>query len=280
MQALQDALNELKLVENIDWAAVSARALVIFITIIAIIFATRFIARAAQRTGEKLSNNIAIGNLADTLVKVIAWVVGVFLVLRILNLEGIAYSVLAGAGVAGIVIGFALQDIAANFVAGIILAIQRPFRVGHLIHTSEEYGIVKQIHLRSTELETLDGQLVHIPNKSILLNSVTNYNYIPYRRVEITVGVGYSADLQHASKIAIQAVKAIECCEKNRPIDLYYDQFSNSSIDFTIRFWTRFKNEIDFLAARSAAIIAIQQAYKKHGIEIPYPITTILKPKN
>ncbi len=233
------------------------------------------LSHVAQTMGERLSRSAAIGNLWSMMIKVIVVVLAIVLVLRVYGLDGVAYSVLAGAGVAGIIIGFSLQEVAANFVSGMVLAIQRPFRVGHLIESNQVYGVVRAIHMRSTEVETLDGQLVHIPNKSVLLDVVTDYNYIPFRRVELTIGVTYGADLTQVKDVALAAVEQLDIVASDRPIDLYYTEFADSSINFDIRFWTPFRKEIDYLEARSQAVIAIQRAFADEAIEIPYPITTV-----
>jgi small-conductance mechanosensitive channel len=244
---------------------------------VVIVIVAKYASAGVQKFGERVSHSPAIGNLFATLLRVIAFVVALFVALRVLQLDGVAFSLLAGAGVVGIVIGFALQDIAANFISGIILAIQRPFRVGHLIETNDVYGIVRRINLRSTEVRTLDGQLVHIPNKNVLLNVVVDYNYIPFRRVDLDIGVSYGSDLAKVQKITCKTVQSLELCDKERPVELFFREFGNSAIIFEVRFWTAFENEVDFLEARSQAVMAIQKAYQKHAIEIPYPITTVLE---
>lgn len=261
------------------WDNIFVRGMAALLAIALVVFLAGFVAKFASKVSTTASKSKAIGDLSSMLIKVIAWAIALFVALKIMQWDAAALSILAGAGVIGIVVGFALQDIAANFIAGIILAIQRPFRVGHLIETNDMYGVVKKIHLRSTELETLDGQLVHIPNKSILLETVTDYNYIPYRRVELTVGVAYATDLEEAKRIALEAITQIDESIDDKPIDLYYSEFADSSINFEVRFWSQFKNEVDYLSARSQAIVAIQKAFKENGIEIPFPIRTIIQQK-
>ena len=250
--------------------------LIAFAAFVVIAIIAHYVAAGLQAISQRATHSPAIGNLVGMLVRVVAYVIALFVALRIMRLDGVAYSLLAGAGVVGIVLGFALQDIAANFISGIILSIQRPFRIGHLIYTNEIYGIVRKIHLRSTEIKTLDGQLVHIPNKSILLETVTDYNYIPFRRVDLTIGVGYDADLELVKQVTLEVVAGLESCVSDHPVELFFTEFADSSINFEVRFWTNFANETDYLAARSEAVMAIKSAYVEHDIEIPYPITTVI----
>lgn len=258
-----------------DTTALAWRILWAFVAFAFILFVAKFVAAGAQRLGQAASKSIAIGNLFAMLVRVIAALLALYVALRIFGLDSAAWSVLAGAGVAGIVIGFALQDIAANFISGVVLAIQRPFRVGHLVETNDTYGVVKKIYMRSTEIQTLDGQLVHIPNKNILLQKVSDYNYIPYRRVDLTIGVGYNADLDKVKKVTLETIKSLDLSDEKRAVELYFTEFAASSINFDIRFWTKFQTEPNYLEARSQAVMEIHKAYAKHNIEIPYPITTV-----
>src|SRR3954452_3631445 len=100
---------------------------------------------------------------------------GLFIALGILGLQKTVASLLAGAGILGLALGFAFQDIAANFMAGIFLSIEHPFRAGHLIQTKDFLGVVQRIHLRWTEVVTPQGQLALIPNKQVFENPITNY---------------------------------------------------------------------------------------------------------
>ena len=265
---------------GVEWwsnGAVQAcvRFLLSAVAAIAIVYRARFVADGLARVSERISHSPAIGNLVGKLARVVAFFVALYVFLKIIGLDDAALSVLAGAGVAGIVIGFALQDIAANFLAGIILAIQRPFRVGHLVEISDVYGVVKKIHMRSNEVQKLDGQLAHIPNKTVLLGVVSDYNYIPFRRVDLTIGVTYGEDLQTVQTVAIDAIRQLDCCDVERPVEVFFTDFGDSSINFSLRFWTAYQHETDFLLARSEAIKAIQQAFAREHIEIPFPITTV-----
>lgn len=240
----------------------------------------RLLRRWVRAIGLKISDNKAVSNLFAVIAYVTTLLIGFAVALRVMNLDGAATSILAGAGIAGVALGFALQDVVSNFVSGIVLAIQRPMKIGDLVETHEVFGIVKRINLRSTEIETLQGQLVHIPNKDILLNPVTDYSHQGYRRIDMEIGVSYDDDLERAKKVALKAITTVDGLKDNRPIDMYYTDFGDSSINFVVRFWINFKKQTDFLEAQSQAVIAIKSAFDREGITIPFPVSTFeLKPE-
>ena len=93
--------------------------------------------------------------------------------------------------------------------------------------------------------------------------------------MDVPVGVSYADDLQTAKRVAIAAVEALECRLSDRPVELFYEGFGDSAITFVVRFWIPFARQPDYLAARSAAVVAIKQAFDREGITIPFPIRTL-----
>jgi small conductance mechanosensitive channel len=200
---------------------------------------------------------------------------GVFISLGILGLQKTVASLLAGAGIIGLALGFAFQDIAANLMAGIYLSMRHPFRHGHLIKTNDYFGTVQRIRLRWTEVWTQQGQLALIPNKQIFENPILNYTSLGRRRIDLTLGVSYGDDLEKARQVAMRAVEEVSTRDPAREVELFYDEFADSSINFTVRFWIPFAKQTDYLAARSEAIIRIKRSFEAEGITIPFPITTL-----
>lgn len=203
------------------------------------------------------------------------FLIGLFIALSILNLSQAVTSLLAGVGIVGIALGFAFQDIAANYISGIIIAVQRPFKEGDLLKTNDYFGKVTDIDLRSTTIVTLDGLDVIIPNKDVLQNPLTNYTHTNFRRVDLTVGVSYAEDLEHVKKVTIDAVKKVKPRDMRKEVELFYDEFDDSSINFIVRFWIENATQLSYRTAKSAAIMNIKAAYNKEGITIPFPIRTL-----
>ncbi len=180
---------------------------------------------------------------------------------------------LAGLGILGFTIGFALQDISQNIVAGLLLLIQKPFELDDLIEVEDFRGYVRSIDLRSTEIHTLDGQNVLIPNASVFTTPIINYSRQATWRVHVQVGVAYESDLEHVRRVTLQAIRVIPDILSEPAPDLYFHTFNDSSIDFTLLYWIDAR-QINPFTATDPAIVAIQRAYLREGIEIPFPIQT------
>mgnify|MGYP000560231960 FL=1 len=224
---------------------------------------------------EKTTSNKTIINLLETIVGVLIIGIGVFIALSILKLDGAVTSLLAGAGIIGLALGFAFQDIASNFISGIILSIRHPFGIGDIIETNGFYGEVEKMNLRNTIIRTPKGQIVYIPNKSVFENPLENFTSSGLRRIDLSCGVSYGDDLEKAKEVAIEAVKGLDNYNADKGIEFYYEEFGGSSINFNIHFWVNFRKNPDFLSARSDAIIAITQAFDENDIMIPFPIRTL-----
>lgn len=223
----------------------------------------------------KKTNNQALARLFGTTVFVAVLIGGLMVALSVLQLQKTVTSLLAGVGIVGIALGFAFQDIAANFISGIIIAVQRPFKTGDLIKTNEYFGSVQHISLRTTELVTLDGLNVVMPNKMVLENPLTNYTKTNDRRVDFEVGVSYAEDLAKVEKITIGALKKVKGRDSKKEPEVLYNKFADSSINFTARLWITDARQTPYLRAQSDAILEIKKAYDKASITIPWPIRTI-----
>lgn len=185
-------------------------------------------------------------------------------------------SLLAGAGILGLALGFAFQDIAANLMAGIYLNIQHPFRAGHLIESKDLFGVVKRVHLRWTEMRNPEGQLVLIPNKQVFENPIRNYSATGQRRIDIRLGVSYGDDLERVKRIGIRALEQVSTRKPDTEVELFFEEFGESSIDFVARFWIDFTSkQSEYLQARSEAIERLKRAFDENGITMPFPTRTL-----
>ncbi len=235
----------------------------------------RLVRRGVKHMLEKTTRNKTIINLLETIVGVLIIGIGVFIALSVLKLDGAVTSLLAGAGIIGLALGFAFQDIASNFISGIILSIRHPFGIGDIIKTNDFYGTVEKMNLRNTIIRTPQGQIVYIPNKSVFENPLENFTANHNRRIDLSCGVSYGDDLEKAKKVALEAVKGLDNYDDSKDVEFYYDEFGGSSINFKIRFWVNFRTNPDYWSARSDAIIAITKAFDENDIMIPFPIRTL-----
>lgn len=198
-------------------------------------------------------------------------ILGTIGALRQVDFELTAF--LAGLGILGFTVGFALQDISQNVVAGLLLLIQKPFELGDLINVGDYTGKVLSVDLRSTELYTRNGHNVLIPNAHVFTTPITNYNRSHTWRINLTIGVAYDSNLEKVYQTTLEAVRALPDVLDEPSPDFYYHTFNDSSIDFTVRYWID-SRAINPFTATHPAVMAIQEAYDAAGIEIPYPIQT------
>ncbi|MCA9344519.1 mechanosensitive ion channel [Candidatus Saccharibacteria bacterium] len=262
-----------------DWLNSVANYIPRLLAAIGVFILFYLLAKILKAVSEKIIMRVnhkpSVIRLGSTVTYIVIIFIGVIGFLRVLSLDGLVTSVLAGAGIIGLALGFAFQDIASNFIAGVAITLQPRFNVGDLVEIDEIYGTVAQIDLRTTTIRTLNGQTVYVPNKDIFMNQVTDYTRKGIRRIELNVGVSYSDDLQQVKDLTLQAVYKVDTIEKEQPIDLYFEEFGDSSINLVVRYWVTFHTENDYLEARSQGIMLIKQTYDKHGITIPFPITTL-----
>ncbi len=130
----------------------------------------------------------------------------------IVSLEQVGFNLtafLAGLGIAGFTIGFALQDVSKNFISGLLMLIQQPFNIGDAVEIGGISGQVLTIDLRSTEIRAFDGRLILMPNADVFTQPITNYSRTDWRRIEIKLGVAYDTDMEHARRVALQAIQDI-----------------------------------------------------------------------
>ncbi|QNL22842.1 mechanosensitive ion channel [Hyphobacterium sp. CCMP332] len=235
----------------------------------------KFLRSAFKRLFQKLSNNVVVINLFANIFYMAIIIMGFLIALNVLHLEQTVTSILAGAGILGIALGLAFQDISTNFISGIIMAFRKPIKVGDIIETERFIGQVEEINLRVTIIKTFQGLHVLIPNKDVFQAAVTNYTKTNERRVDLEIGVSYAEDLEKVKNIAIEAIEALNIKLRDTDVGVYYNKFDNSSINFTLMFWIHYPDQQGFLDAQSKAIIAIKKAFDKDGITIPFPIRTL-----
>jgi small conductance mechanosensitive channel len=222
------------------------------------------------------ADNIQVVDLLAGVVRIVVVGVGLFVALGILHLDKTVTSLLAGVGVIGIGLGFALQDLTANFMAGIMMSVRRyPFVNGDLIETNSVMGVVEKLYLRSTSLRKPTGELVIVPNKDIFQRPLTNFSESDKRRVDVEAGVAYREDLERVRDVVLRAARDVQPRLPEREVEVYFTSFGDSAINFVVRMWAPYKSHVEFLRARSELIIAIKRAFDAEDIKIPFPIRTL-----
>jgi len=182
---------------------------------------------------------------------------------------------LAGLGILGFTVGFALQDVMKNFAAGVILLIQQPFHIDEFIGVTGFDGQVLEIDLRATEMRALDGRIVSIPNADVLAHPIVNYTRANRRRIELPVGVGYDTDTELARKVVFEAIQNVPGFMTEPAPVIGFSNFGDSALQLDTYFWID-TAKTNPLAAKDAAFTLIKSALDKEGIDIPFPIRTVV----
>jgi small conductance mechanosensitive channel len=245
------------------------------IVLVAGLFIAKWFKSLATKFLGKLTHNPTINNLIISTLNVTFIGIILFTVLSILKLDKAVTSILAGAGLLGLALAFAFQDIAANFISGIFISFRHPFKVGDIVQLKEYQGKVEEINLRDTVLRLFQGQKVIIPNKDVFQNPIENFSTLGKRRIDITIGVSYGEDLEKVREVTLRAVSGIPNLSPNNESTLFYREFADSSINFILRLWVNSAEQHDYLSLGSEAIISIKKAYDANGIMIPFPVTTL-----
>lgn len=262
-----------------NWAAASIKMLpnflVAVLTLIAFIIIARLVRRLLTKLLGKTTSNLALQNLLIRIAYFAVIIVGLFAALGILELDKTVTSLLAGVGVIGLALGFAFQDIASNFISGVILAVRSPINIGDIIEVSGHMGTVTDTNLRVTSIKTFQGQEVFIPNSTILQDAIVNYTTYGKRRIDLAVGVSYGEDLRRVKKVVLETIENMQNVIDPENTIFAYTGFGGSSIDFEIKFWIDYPDHPSYLTMRSEAIMSIKEAFDNADIMIPYPIRTL-----
>ncbi|MAV91005.1 MAG: mechanosensitive ion channel protein MscS [Bdellovibrionaceae bacterium] len=281
-------MNELKSWEDVvkilmdqteAWATSAIRIfpnlIIALLVLLFFIFISGFIRHLAKRILDRFSENDSINSIVATSINVAFISVGVFAALSVLNLDKTVTSLLAGAGVIGIALGFAFQEIASNFLAGIFIAFMKPYRVGDVVEVEGgELGVIYRIDIRTTSLMTFDQLEVLIPNKDMFTKSVKNYTTTPKRRLEVRCGVSYGENLKSVRELVLKTLEKVPFRTEDE-VEVYFEKFGDSSIDFVAFIWIEYPGDGNYFKAQNEAILLIKEAFDNAGIVIPFPIRTL-----
>ena len=247
-------------------------AVVVFIIFV---FIAKYVGKIFDKIFAKSIKQDSIRQMATKVIKAIVILIGFFIALGLLNLDTVLTSVLGAAGVVGLAIGLALQGTLNNTFSGLILSFLPELQIGDWVETNGFAGSVMEINLRNIVIKQSDNNYVIIPNAKIIEEPFKNFTRTARSRVFVNCGVGYSSDLEMVRDLTIKTIEQIFPQRGNEEVELMFQEFGDSSINYVLRFWTDVTKNRDILTAQNTAIIAIKKAYDAKGINIPFPIRTI-----
>ena len=227
--------------------------------------------RNAQRRGEHRTLEIAIGRLAQAAILL----VGVLVAVTAAFPSFTPANLISTLGIGGVAIGFAFKDIFQNFLAGILILVTRPFRVGDQIKFKDYEGAVEDIQTRATYIKTYDGRRVIIPNGELYTNSVTVNTAFPERRWQYDVGIGYGDDVEEARAIILRVLREAEDVAPDPAADVIVIDLAESSVNLRARWWTK-SRIADGLRAQDRVLTRVKRELLAAGIDLPFPTRQIL----
>jgi small conductance mechanosensitive channel len=237
-----------------------------------------FVAKLVRRTVRKLTARfhhnagLVFGRLAQFSIVILGLLVALSIVIPSFK----AGDVVGLLGIGSVAIGFAFRDILQNFLAGILLLLIEPFRIGDQIVVAGFEGTVDEIQTRATLLRTYDGRRVVIPNATIFTQAVTVNTAFEKRRMEYDVGVGYGDDLDSIEKIVLEAVRSVDGVLADPPPDALVVALAGSQVNLRVRWWTSGPQRTHVLEVQSAVLKIAKKALTARGVDLPFPTQQIL----
>ena len=218
--------------------------------------------KAMQKGDLDITLRRFVSNLARSLLML-------FVIIAAINALGVqTASLIALVGAAGLAVGLALQGSLANFAAGVLIVLFRPYKVGDWIEGGGVSGSVEEVQILTTVLKTGDNKRVIIPNSQIMGTTITNYSANDTRRVDLVVGVSYSDDLDKVRKELQDLVDADERILKDPAVTIAVSELADSSVNFVLRPWV---NTADYWAVYFDLTEKVKKRFDEVGISIPFP---------
>ena len=225
------------------------------------------VGRAVEKSGR---GNSLFATFARNVTSKVCWAI---LLVTILGKLGVNIGpIIAGLGVTGFILGFAFQESLANLAAGLMIAINQPFKIGDYVVVAGLEGTVLQVDMMATVLATADNKKVVIPNKSAWGAPITNFSALGRRRVDIKIGIDYASDVGKAIEIALKALESIPGVLKDPAPAVSVASLDDSQVTLNVRPWSAGG---DYWTVYNATCQAVKVAFEKNGVSIPFPQLTV-----
>ncbi|WP_013325346.1 mechanosensitive ion channel family protein [Gloeothece verrucosa] len=237
-------------------------------------YAAKFTQSLSNRVGHRTLRSQSLQILFSKTSYVMTWVTGVIFACVVAFPSLRLGDIIATLGLGSVAIGFAFQDIFKNFLAGVLILIQEPFRISDQIIVGDYEGTVTQINIRTTEIATYQGEKILLPNSTVFTSAVQVRTALGKRRTDLALGVDYNTSLSEAREILQQTLQQVNGVLPDPKPDIDIVAFGESSIDLIARYWTLPQQQI-VRRTQTRAILAIKEAFDQAKINIPYPIRTL-----
>ncbi|MCM1087390.1 MAG: mechanosensitive ion channel family protein [Muribaculaceae bacterium] len=226
----------------------------------------KLIRKIFRKSMERSHADVGVMQFLDSFIKTALYVLLGFMIASGFGLD--AASVVALLGSVGVAIGLAIQGSLSNFAGGVLILLLKPFKIGdYIITVDQNQGTVTEIQLFYTKLTTADNRMIVIPNGELSNSSMTNVSAMPRRRIDISVGISYRADIKEARKIIMKLLEADEGVLQEEEKVVFVDMLGESAVILGVRFHTATEN---YWETKWRVQENIKYALDEGGIEIPY----------
>ena len=250
-----------------------ALAVIVFVAVALAGMGVRAGVRAiAQRNRRHYNLGLVLGRLAQSLIVFLG-----LLIALVIAIPGFTAGELVSIlGLSGVAIGFAFRDIIQNFLAGILLLLAEPFRIGDQIVLDSFEGTVEEIQIRATLIRTYDGRRVVVPNSRLFVNTVTVNTAYAARRLEYDVGIGYGDDIERARRVVLDTLRAVPDVLRDPAPDALVVDLADSSIKIRVRWWVKPPRQMDALSSQDRVLTDVSRALVAAGFDLPFPTQQVL----
>lgn len=241
------------------------------------IYLSRWIRNLVSNRLNRKTDDRLLTDFISAAIRSLVMIFGLAILLRFLGLTGVVNSLLAGAGITAFIIGFALKDIGENFLAGILLAFKRPFKIGDMVEINGINGKVLALNLRDTQVKTVDGKDVFIPNASIIKNPMINYTIDGYLSYSFTVGLDYGSNYVAAMKLISELIQSIPgVLDGDKKPTVLVKEMASSTLNVKVTYWVNTYN-YDQTDAKihSNAILKVLTGLEQEGFNLPGNIVEV-----
>ncbi|WP_197531268.1 mechanosensitive ion channel domain-containing protein [Posidoniimonas corsicana] len=243
-----------------------------FLVAVAVLLLTWLAAKVAGVVGRAVANrrveNELLRGMAARFAAVPVLLLGAYLALRVAGLTRLAATVLGGTGLLGIVIGIAFRDIAENYLASILISMRRPFEVGDLVTINEHQGFVQTVTSRGTQIMTLDGNHVQIPNSLVYKSVIENASANPNVRLGFVVGIDYSDSAPAAQDAVLKTLRDHDAVLKDPEPLVLVNELAASTVNLSIYFWVD-ASKYSHIKVRSAIMRLVKRRLQRDGFTLP-----------
>ena len=262
--------------EYVDPVISAATTVVVFVVAFVVIYllGKYFMTRTVEKSLRRRDLDEAIVGLGVSATAVVTAVVSVALAATIAGFGVVLAAFATLGGALALAVGFAAQDLIANFVAGIFIMQDEPFEVGDWIEWNGNSGVVREIQLRVTKLDTFDNELVTVPNSDLVTSAVVNNVANDRRRISVGFGIGYDDDIEHAREAIIEEGTNIDGVLNEPEPTAPVTGLGDSAVVFSGRIWID-PDESSVGAVRAQYLEAVKQRFDAEGIDMPYPNTEL-----